>query len=99
MEFYLNQKSQPMIRKCGNCLFYYREYGTCSKKFVGKAYDHSKKIFLAVTENLYCEQHTFRNEEFLKREAVVVEYESLEDALNAIEKFRSVREIKKTAES
>jgi len=88
MEFYLNQKSVPMIRKCGNCQFFYREFSSCSLRNVTNAYEHTKKIFLQVGENLYCDQHRFRNEDTLKREAIVVEYDTLEDALKVISKTK-----------
>ena len=46
MEFYLNQKSLPMIRKCGNCRFYHKDFNSCSVIKVTNAYDHQKNIFL-----------------------------------------------------
>jgi len=95
MEFYLNQKSLPMIRKCGSCKFYYREFNSCSIMKVTNAYDHSKKIFLTVGENLYCEKHKFKNEETLKDEAIVVEYDSIEEAMEVIKKAKEVKDIKK----
>jgi hypothetical protein len=99
MKFFLNQKSLPIIRKCGNCRYHYKEYGTCSLKPVKKAYDHSKKIFLQVSENLYCPDHEFKNEEFLRKEAIVVEYETLEDAVKVITDAKSVRDFKKTSDT
>lgn len=99
MQFFLNQKSLPIIRKCGNCIFYYKEFSSCSLKGVKKAYDHDKNIYLQVSENLYCEQHQFRNEEFLKKEAIVVEYDTLNHALEAISHAKSVRDLKKTTDT
>jgi len=96
MEFYLNQKSLPMIRKCGNCKYFYKEYGSCSIMKVTNAYDHNKNIFLQVGENLYCEKHKFKNEDTLKDEAIVVEYDSIEEAMDVIQKAKAVKEIKKT---
>jgi len=96
MEFYLNQKSLPMIRKCGNCKYFYKEYGSCSIMKVTNAYDHKKNIFLQVGENLYCEKHKFKNEDTLKDEAIVVEYDSIEEAMDVIQKAKAVKEIKKT---
>lgn len=94
MEFYLNQKSLPMIRKCGSCKFFHTEFNSCSLMRVTNAYDHSKNIFLTVGENLYCEKHKFKNEETLKEEAIVVEYESIEAAMEVIKKSKAVRDIK-----
>lgn len=96
MEFYLNQKSLPMIRKCGSCKFYHKEFQSCSLMRVTNAYDHSKKIFLSVGENLYCEKHKFKNEETLKDEAIVVEYDSIEEAMEVIKKAKAVKDIKKS---
>jgi hypothetical protein len=95
MEFYLNQKSLPMIRKCGNCRFFYKEYESCSLKHVTSAYEHTKKLFLQVSENLYCPDHVFKNEETLKKEAILVEIESLEKAMKMISDAKSLKEIKR----
>ena len=95
MEFYLNQKSLPMIRKCGNCRFYHSEFGSCSLTYVSSAYEHEKKIFLSVQNNHYCPKHKFRNEEVLKKEAVIVEIESLSEAMRIINDTKQVKEIKK----
>jgi len=97
MEFYLNQKSLPMIRKCGSCKFFHKEFQSCSLMRVTNAYDHSKKIFLSVGENLYCERHKFKNEETLKEEAIVVEYDSIEEAMEVIKRAKAVKDIKKTS--
>lgn len=94
MEFYLNQKSLPMIRKCANCKHFHRDFKSCSLLQVTNAYDHKKKIFLQVGENLYCEKHTFRNEEFLKREAIVVEYDTLAEAMDVIHTSKTLKETK-----
>lgn len=96
MEFYLNQKSLPMIRKCGNCRFYYKDYQSCSVMKVTNAYDHQKQIFLNVGENLYCERHKFKNEEILKEEAIIVEYDSIEEAMEVINKAKTLKNIKQT---
>lgn len=96
MEFYLNQKSLPMIRKCGNCRFFHKEFTSCSKIRVTSAYDHKKNIFLTTGENLYCENHKFKNEEILKDEAIVVDYESIEEAMEVIKKAKAVRDVKKS---
>jgi len=95
MEFYLNQKSLPMIRKCGNCRFYHKEYGSCSLMKVTNAYDHEKNIFLTTGENLYCDRHSFKNEDTLKDEAIVVEYESVEQAMAVIKKAKAVKDVKR----
>ncbi len=95
MEFYLNQKSLPMIRKCGNCRFFHREFSSCSLLFVTSAYEYEKKIFLSVGENLYCDKHKFRNEDILEQEAIKVEIDSIHDAMKMINDSKSVKEYKK----
>lgn len=95
MEFYLNQKSLPMIRKCGSCKFFHPQYGSCSQHKVTNAYDHTKTIFLTVGENLYCPKHQFKNEDILREEAIVVEYDSIEDAMDVIRKAKEMKYIKK----
>ena len=96
MEFYLNHKSLPMIRRCGNCHYFHKAFQSCSKIVVTNAYDHKKSIFLGVGENLYCEKHRFHNEDTLREDAIVVEYENIEEALNVINKAREIKDIKKS---
>ena len=96
MEFYLNQKSLPMIRKCGNCKFFYKEFGSCSLMRVTNAYDHSKNIFLATGENLFCEKHKFKNEETLKEEAIVAVYDNIDEAMEVIKKAKAVKDVRKS---
>lgn len=95
MQFYLNQKSLPMIRKCGNCVHYNPNYESCSLINVLKALDHTKKIFLQTGENLYCHNHEFKNEEVLKEQGMIVEYPSVQDALRVIERAKEIKELKK----
>jgi hypothetical protein len=85
MEFYLNQKSMPMIRKCANCQFYNASQKKCNKIYVKNAYDHSKLVHLNIGDNLYCEKHQYKNEEILKNNAVVVEYKSIKEAMDIIQ--------------
>ena len=62
---------------------------------VTNAYDHEKNIYLTTGDNLFCDRHKFKNEEILKEEAIVVEYESIEDAMKVIEKAKYLKEAKK----
>ena len=94
-QFYLNQKSLPMIRKCASCRFYYETYKSCSKHEITGAYDHTKKIFLSVGENNYCPMHQFRNEDVLKETAVEVEFETVQEAMAYIDQQKLLREQKK----
>ena len=94
MEFYLNQKSLPMIRKCGNCQFFYKDFSSCSITRVTSAYDHEKNIYLTVGENLYCNKHSFRNEITLREEAIVVEYDSIKDAMKVINDAKTIKNVK-----
>ncbi len=96
MEFYLNQKSLPMIRKCGNCRFFHKDFNSCSIIKVTNAYDHHKNIFLTVGENLYCDKHKFKNEETLSEEAIIVEYENIEEAMEVIKKAKAVKDVRKS---
>lgn len=96
MDFYLNQKSLPMIRKCGNCKFFHKEFLSCSITKVTNAYDHKKNIFLTVGEHLYCDRHTFKNEETLKDEAIVVEYDNIDEAMEVIMKAKAVKDVRKS---
>ena len=85
MEFYLNQKSMPMIRKCANCKFYDGNKKKCNKVYVNNAYDHCKMVYLNIGDNLYCEKHTYKNEELLKNNAIIVEYNSVKEAMEVIQ--------------
>jgi hypothetical protein len=85
MNFYLNKKSMPMIRKCANCKFYNILHKKCNKIHIYNAYDHCKLVYLNLGDNLYCEQHQFNNEDMLKKNAVVVEYNSVKDAMEVIQ--------------
>jgi len=91
MYFYLNQKSLPMIRKCGSCRHFNKEFESCGLRFVTNAYEHTKKIFLTTGENLYCDKHEFKNEEVLKREAVVVEFKDVGEAMQYIERSKETK--------
>ncbi len=85
-----------MIRKCGNCRFFHKEFTSCSIIKVTSAYDYSKNIFLTTGENLYCENHKFKNEDILKDEAIVVEFSSIEEAMEVIKKAKAVKDVKRT---
>jgi len=95
MEFYLNQKSLPMIRKCSSCRFYHTEFKSCSLMRVTNAFDYKKNIYLTTGDNLYCDRHKFKNEEILKDEAIVVEYETIEDAMRVIDQAKNLKEHKR----
>ena len=95
MEFYLNQKSLPMIRKCSSCRFYHTEFKSCGLMRVTNAFDYKKNIYLTTGDNLYCERHEFKNEEILKDEAIIVDYDSIDDAMKVIEKAKNLKDYKK----
>ena len=95
MEFYLNQKSLPMIRKCSSCKFYHQEYKSCTLMRVTNAFDYKKNIFLTTGDNLYCDNHKFKNEDILRQEAIIVEYDSIDDAMRVIDNAKNVKEVKK----
>lgn len=62
---------------------------------VTNAFDHNKNIFLTTGDNLYCEKHKFKNEQILREEAIVVEYESIEEAMKVIDKAKNLKEQKR----
>jgi len=94
MEFYLNQKSLPMIRKCGNCKHYNDRYMSCRLMKITSAYDHNKEIFLETGENLYCPNHEFKNERILSVEANRVELKDVKEAMEMINNAKAVKESK-----
>ena len=94
MEFYLNQKSLPMIRKCSSCRFYHIQFKSCSLMRVTNAFDHKKNIYLATGDNLYCDRHKFKNEEILRDEAIVVDYENIDEAMLVIQQAKELKVVK-----
>ena len=42
-------------------------------------------VYLNIGDNLYCEKHTFKNEELLKNNAIIVEYNSVKEAMEVIQ--------------
>ena len=92
MEFYLNQKSLPMIRKCGNCKNYNDRYMSCRLMLITSAYDHQKEIFLETGENLYCTSHEFKNEKVLNAEANRVELADVKEAMEIINNSKQVKD-------
>lgn len=62
---------------------------------VTNAFDYKKNIFLTTGDNLYCDRHKFKNEDILKEEAIVVEYETIEDAMRVIDKAKNIKEHKR----
>lgn len=67
---------------------------SCTKFRVTNAYDHKKQIYLTTGENLYCPDHAFRNETTLREEAILVEYESIEEAMDVIRRAKEIKEFK-----
>ena len=96
MEFYLNQKSLPMIRKCGNCKNWNQRYMSCRLMKILSAYDHNKEIFLETGENLFCFEHEFKNERILAAEAERVELNGVKEAMEVINKAKTLKNIKQT---
>jgi len=62
---------------------------------VTNAFDYKKNIYLTTGDNLYCERHKFKNEEILQHEAIVVEYETIEDAMRVIDHAKNLKEHKR----
>ena len=93
MEFYLNQKSLPMIRKCANCISYNQHYKSCNLLVITNAYDHNKKIYLTTGDNSYCPNHEFTNENILKESAVITEFNTIKEAMKVIEQYKENKNI------
>jgi hypothetical protein len=62
---------------------------------VTNAFDYKKNIFLTTGDNLYCDNHKFKNEDILREEAIIVEYDSIDDAMRVIDNAKNVKEVKK----
>jgi len=61
---------------------------------VTNAFDHKKNIFLTTGDNLYCDKHRFKNEDILREEAIVVEYENIEEAMRVIQQAKDLKVLK-----
>ena len=61
---------------------------------VTNAFDHKKNIFLTTGDNLYCDKHKFKNEDILKDEAIVVEYENIDEAMQVIQQAKDLKVLK-----
>jgi hypothetical protein len=61
---------------------------------VTNAFDHKKNIYLTTGDNLYCDRHKFKNEEILREEAIVVEYENIEEAMLVIQQAKELKVVK-----
>ena len=83
-----------MIRKCSSCRFFHTEFKSCSLMRVTNAFDHKKNIFLTTGDNLYCDKHRFKNEDILREEAIVVEYENIEEAMRVIQQAKDLKVLK-----
>ena len=61
---------------------------------VTNAFDHKKNIYLTTGDNLYCDRHKFKNEEILREEAIVVDYENIEEAMLVIQQAKELTVMK-----
>lgn len=61
---------------------------------VTNAFDHKKNIYLTTGDNLYCDRHKFKNEEILREDAIVVEYENIEEAMLVIQQAKELKVMK-----
>jgi len=61
---------------------------------VTNAFDHKKNIYLTTGDNLYCDKHKFKNEDILKDEAIVVEYENIDEAMQVIQQAKDLKVLK-----
>jgi type III secretory pathway component EscU len=95
MEFYLNQKSMPIVRRCLNCRFYKQELQSCSVIRVSSAYNHEKLMHIKVSDNFYCEKHKFINENELSKSAVKIELDDVQSAMDLINQRKQFNQDKK----
>jgi hypothetical protein len=61
---------------------------------VTNAFDHHKNIYLTTGDNLYCDNHKFKNEDILREEAIVVEYNNIEEAMKVIQQAKELKIMK-----
>ena len=61
---------------------------------VTNAFYHKKNIYLTTGDNLYCDRHKFKNEEILREEAIVVDYENIEEAMLVIQQAKELKVMK-----
>jgi hypothetical protein len=61
---------------------------------VTNAFDHKKNIYLTTGDNLYCDRHKFKNEEILREEAIVVDYENIDEAMLVIQQAKELKVVK-----
>jgi type III secretory pathway component EscU len=95
MEFYLNQKSMPIVRRCLNCRFYKQELQSCSVIRVSSAYNHEKLMHIKVSDNFYCEKHKFINENELSKSAVKIELDDVQSAMDLINQRKQFNDDRK----
>jgi hypothetical protein len=67
---------------------------SCRLLEIISAYDHDKQVYVETGENLYCEQHEFKNERILSAEAERVELQGVKEAMEIINNAKQVRENK-----
>jgi type III secretory pathway component EscU len=96
MEFYLNQKSMPIVRRCLNCRFYKQELQSCSVIRVSSAYNHEKLMHIKVSDNFYCEKHKFINENELSKSAVKIELDDVQSAMDLINQRKQFNQDRKS---
>jgi hypothetical protein len=95
MQFYLNQKSMPIVRRCLNCRFYKQELQSCGVIRVSSAYNHEKLMHIKVSDNFYCEKHKFINENELSKSAVVIELDDVQSAMDLINQRKQFNDNKR----
>jgi hypothetical protein len=95
MEFYLNQKSMPIVRRCLNCRFYKQELQSCGVIRVSSAYNHEKLMHIKVSDNFYCEKHKFINENELSKSAVKIELDDVQSAMDLINQRKQFNDDKR----
>jgi len=95
MQFYLNQKSMPIVRRCLNCRFYKQELQSCGVIRVSSAYNHEKLMHIKVSDNFYCEKHKFINENELSKSAVKIELDDVQSAMDLINQRKQFNDDKR----
>jgi len=81
MHTYLNKAGLPMIRSCANCIHFNKidaegTMGYCTKHPILFAFTMKPTVSLITKPFYLCEQHTFKNEDFLAANSEKVDLKS-----------------------
>jgi hypothetical protein len=81
LKTYKNKKGQPIVRKCGNCLFFKKiddkidVQGYCKLNQLYFAFTLEKSVYGIVNDFYLCDKHEFLNEKILREQSEEVDLE------------------------